>query len=329
MFDYVFRFMIAMFVYISEGRQCQWYPVPEEFVRIGQQYCKAVGFASSPAALLSVSYAISPLIRLLYRKELNEFFSTYSQTAEFFRRIIESNRTAVQQGADPNEKWIYYLVNELNKEDFGLDMSESLRNYCVFLFGGITTNYQNITAVMYCLAKHPEVQEECRTEVQAVRSDDKVGWSEAILRRLKLLDGCINEALRLYHPTSVTNGKKTSREVEFNGIAIPEGCFVVPCIASMHRHPNNYENPTSFDPHRWLKPSSSQLSKAFKPFWAGPRVCSGRQLAIVSTKILIMTILEKYELRLPNESPYHNDLPLTASFFDSLPEIKIEFKKRQ
>ncbi|HET8933806.1 MAG TPA: cytochrome P450 [Polyangiales bacterium] len=65
-------------------------------------------------------------------------------------------------------------------------------------------------------------------------------------------------------------------------------------------------NPEQFDPKRWLNANSNartELARASMPFGAGPRICPGRQLALMECALAISALVKRYEITLANTKP--------------------------
>lgn len=99
-----------------------------------------------------------------------------------------------------------------------------------------------------------------------------------------------------------------------DGYKFPEGSTVIINIYDLHRDPEVWENPTDFNPDRFL-PENLKGSHpyAYIPFSAGPRNCIGQKFAILELKIALTTILRKWRVksvRSPNEIKLQSDLIL-------------------
>ena len=49
----------------------------------------------------------------------------------------------------------------------------------------------------------------------------------------------------------------------------------------MHRHPDLYENPNTFNPDRWQPGGCKPAPPTFMSFHGGPRMCLGQDMAYV------------------------------------------------
>ena len=94
---------------------------------------------------------------------------------------------------------------------------------------------------LYNLAKHPEHQEKCREEVDAI-FDQKgaIEWED--LKSLVYLKNCIKESLRLFPPVPGV-GRTLAQPTEIDGHQMAKGTPVAAMMYAVHRHPDVWENP--------------------------------------------------------------------------------------
>ena len=102
----------------------------------------------------------------------------------------------------------------------------------------------------------------------------------ADLTRLKYLECCIKESLRLYPP--VPNIKRwIGRDVRLAGYTVPAGASVSLHLFALHRRPDLFDRADVYDPDRFASGTSDPFT--FVPFSAGPRNCIGGLRHWVST----------------------------------------------
>lgn len=97
--------------------------------------------------------------------------------------------------------------------------------------------------------------------------------------RLPFLDAVIKETLRLYAPIPASQPRTSTRDVTIDGYFVPAGT-VVGCQAfSLHRNPEVFPDPYTFNPDRWLAPDADAagLKRWWWPFSSGGRMCLGMQ----------------------------------------------------
>lgn len=120
-------------------------------------------------------------------------------------------------------------------------------------------------------------QERVVEEIKTVVGDTprKIEYSD--LGRLKYMEMCIKEAMRLYAVAPFIF-RKTTEDFQFGKWVIPPDCTLAICIFNLHRDPNHWERPEEFYPEHFS--SEAVLNRhpyAYVPFSAGPRRCIGRK----------------------------------------------------
>lgn len=77
-------------------------------------------------------------------------------------------------------------------------------------------------------------------------------------------------------------------------VTLPAGtdAYVFPYL--VHRAPGNFQNPDTFDPHRWLGSADDRdpaFTSYYLPFSAGPRNCVGARVAQAEMKAIVAQLV--------------------------------------
>jgi cytochrome P450 len=109
----------------------------------------------------------------------------------------------------------------------------------------------------------------------------------------------IKEAMRLYPPAWVLNGRQAIEDTTIGGYAVPRGSVVFIAPYVIHRRPQFFPNPEQFNPERFAPEREKELPRyAYLPFGAGPRICIGNSFAMMEAHLIVATIAQRYRLRL-------------------------------
>jgi hypothetical protein len=153
------------------------------------------------------------------------------------------------------------------------------------------TSGDTLTWLYYELSRRPGLQARLRKELLTL--DPPIHYpplpgSELpdfkAVDNLPVLDAILQETLRLW--TAVPGGQPRSTPPGGCSLAgydnIPAGVRVMCAAYNLHRNPDVFPNPETFDPDRWLNATPEQLTEMRHWFWAwgsGGRMCIGLHFA--------------------------------------------------
>ncbi|MEV3989522.1 cytochrome P450 [Streptomyces sp. NPDC049837] len=159
---------------------------------------------------------------------------------------------------------------------------------------GADTATSALSWARYLLAQHPEAERRLHAEVDTELGHGPARWGD--LDRLPYTTRVLTETLRLYPPAWVMP-RVTTAPARLGRADLPVGASVLFCSAAVHRHPDVYAHPHTFDPDRWLPHRARALPRgAFVPFGAGPRKCIGDHYGTVEATLALATIARRWQL---------------------------------
>ncbi len=162
------------------------------------------------------------------------------------------------------------------------------------LLAGHETTAKAMSWTLYLLSQHPAVEERVCAEIATV-----LGGATPTVEGVEQLPytwQVIQEALRLYPPVWILSRRATATD-EVLGYEIPAGSTILVSPYAMHRHPQYWPEPERFEPER-LQAARPVQPFTYLPFGGGPRLCIGRNFATLEMKLVLVTILQRYRLRL-------------------------------
>ncbi|CAL5872786.1 uncharacterized protein PFLUO_LOCUS7055 [Penicillium psychrofluorescens] len=174
------------------------------------------------------------------------------------------------------------------------------------LTAGYETSAVGLTFLLWQLSKHPETQTKLREELLTL--DPPITYprvselpSAKSIDNLPLLEAIITETLRLHAPIPGIQPRVTpSPSCTLTGYSdIPAGTRVNAQAYSLHRNPEVFPDPESWQPRRWLKEENSceDLEERRRWFWAfgsGGRMCVGSNLALQEMKLVAAAIYTNF-----------------------------------
>lgn len=188
-------------------------------------------------------------------------------------------------------------------------------------FAGHETSANVLSWSFYLAAKHPEIQEKIFKEVNDL-GDRELTYED--LHHLKYTAQVLNETMRIYPPVWHL-GRMNLKDDEIGGYKIPAGSHVRMSPLALHRNEKFWSNPEKFDPDRFSdEHMKTQKPFSFIPFGAGPRLCAGRNFAMMEMVLILAMCIRKYKFT--HTGPEIEMAPLMT--LRSATDIKLKLTKR-
>jgi cytochrome P450 len=169
------------------------------------------------------------------------------------------------------------------------------------ILAGHETTATALCWTWYLLSQNPEAEQKLHVEVAQVCGARPVTVSD--LPNLNYPAMVIDEAMRLYPPVWAI-GRQAIEDDEIMGYRVAKGCNVMLSQWLAHRHPAFWKNPERFEPERFsAERAATRPRYAFFPFGGGPRMCIGNLFALTEAQIVLVTIAQKYRLRVLADHP--------------------------
>ncbi len=228
-----------------------------------------------------------------------KFRQAYKILDDSIQAIITQRRKGAAEEADD----LLAMLMEARDEESGEGMTDKqLRDELITLFSaGHETSANGLNWTFYMLDKHPEVAQKVLTEIQEVIGGRRP--EPADLMRLTYTRQVLMEVMRLYPPAWAV-GREPLEEDEIDGYLIPKGTAFLIAPYVVHRNPAFWPEPERFDPDRFEAEKVKERHKfAYMPFGGGPRLCIGKDFAIMEMLAVLALVLDKYEVKLEATHP--------------------------
>ena len=284
---------------------------PEELDEVGRQL-QAVGQQLFPylAARFTRAWILPAWMPMPSRRRFRRAVALYNAIAQ---RLISARRQALRHTPTASTDVLALLIAT------GHDAmtEQQLRDEVItFIGAGVETSAQALSWTWYLLATSPEAAQRLQAELHSV-----LGTSPPTPQDLPHLPYCrmvLDEALRLYSPAAILPRQANTADV-INGYAIPKNAVILMSQYVTHRHPDFWPEPERFCPERFA-PAQRALRHdfAYFPFGAGPRVCIGKQFALLEMQLALATIAQAYNLQLLADRPVVPHLSTTLQPQDGL-----------
>ena len=117
----------------------------------------------------------------------------------------------------------------------------------------------------------------------------------------------LDEVLRLYPPAWLVTRRSLAPD-SLGGVEIPGDALVVMSPWLVHRHAAAWPDPERFDPSRFLDADGVRrrdvaAMAAYIPFGAGPRLCIGRDMALLEGVLVLASLASRVDLEPVGPSP--------------------------
>ncbi|XP_038174458.1 thromboxane-A synthase [Arvicola amphibius] len=316
---------------VAFGTQVDSQNAPEDpFV----QHCRRFFAFSIPrpllALILSFPSIMVPLARILPNKnqdELNGFFNKLirnvialrdQQAAEerrrdFLQMVLDARHSTHSVGVEDFDMVTEALSSAKCTVDppqrsrptpvsKPLTTDEIVGQAFLFLIAGHEIITNTLSFVTYLLATHPDCQERLLKEVDLFMEKHPAPEYCSLQEGLPYLDMVIAETLRMY-PPAFRFTREAAQDCEVLGQHIPAGTVLEIAVGALHRDPEHWPHPETFDPERFTAEARFQQRPfTYLPFGAGPRSCLGVRLGLLVVKLTLLQVLHKFRFEASSET---------------------------
>ncbi|XP_054711043.1 uncharacterized protein LOC129220640 [Uloborus diversus] len=238
--------------------------------------------------LLDLDKAVKAGLKIeeVYRKKIKEHLETLDPKHP--RDYIDSYLIEMEarKKKDPNTSFTYKTLIGSTGDLFGAG-SETVRT--------------SVGWCMYILAAYPEVQRKVQKEIiDVIGSERSPEFPDQ--KDMPFTHSVLLEVSRWQTTVPLNILRYTVADTTVCGYDIPKDTIVLGNFYSAHRDPNNWEDPDTFKPDRFLAPDKKSVVKSpnLIPFSVGKRVCPGEMMATMEIFLYVTSILQKFDVAFPD-----------------------------
>ncbi|WP_404786512.1 cytochrome P450 [Altericista sp. CCNU0014] len=241
---------------------------------------------------------------LLFLKFLQQDWGTWSPWGRMKQRQRQVHRLLQaeieERRAKGNEARtdVLSLMMAARDENGEAMTDDELRDELLtILFAGHETTATTLAWALYQIHQQPEVREKLLKEL------DSLGESSPPMEiaQLPYLTAVCQETLRMYPVLPVIFPRIAKSPVQIAGQWFDAETTFMPTNYLVHYREDIYPNARQFKPERFLERQYS--ASEYFPFGGGSRRCLGYALAQLEMKLVLATILFKYQLALVEQKP--------------------------
>jgi cytochrome P450 len=213
-------------------------------------------------------------------------------TKELNELLYAEIRERRQQNDPSGTDILTLLLSAKDFENVGMTDEELYDELLTLLVAGYVTTTTAMAWMLYWVHSHPEIYNKLLEELNTL---DEFPDPMAI-SRLPYLTAVCSETLRIYPLVSLSFPHLVREPIELMGYPLAPGTTVVACIYLTHHRQDLYPESKQFKPERFLERQFSPYE--YFPFGGGSRRCVGAALAQLEMKLVLATILLRYQLAL-------------------------------
>lgn len=200
-------------------------------------------------------------------------------------QLLIATRRTQPRGTD-----VLWLL--LQAADSGEITPQGLRDEIVTLIvAGHETVAATLTWTWWLLSTAPAAEAALHEEVDRLPAGS---WGASVVEQLPYTRAVVNECLRLY-PAAWVVTRRSRRPVVLGGHDVPAGATLIISPYLLHRDGHLWREASTFRPDRFLAAADVERL-GYLPFGAGPRLCIGRDLALLQLPIIVAEIARSFRV---------------------------------
>jgi cytochrome P450 len=263
--------------------------------------------ALSDADIHAIATAFTPLLEATNRRVLlpiqflhklplsnNKKYQGYIKTLDdIIYRIIKERKATDDKPLD-----LLQMLIDATDEATGLPLTDQeLRNEAMTMF---IAGHETTANAMCWLWTILSTQSEIRTKIEH-EVDEVLGGRTPVAADFPNLPYCLKafkETMRLYPPVPILP-RHVEKDATLGQYHLKGGSDVLFSPYLLHRHPDFWDQPEVFDPHRFDEAAQRQRhTYAYIPFGGGPRICLGNNFALMEAVFIIAMTTQRFQLNL-------------------------------
>jgi unspecific monooxygenase len=222
------------------------------------------------------------------------FMRQLQQIDELIYAEIQSRRSQ----PDPSRTDILTLMMSA-RDEAGEPMTDvELRDELMtLLLAGHETTAIALAWALYWIHYLPSVREKLLQELDSLGENP----DPLAIFRLPYLNAVCQETLRIYPVGMLVLNRVVKSPLQIMGYQFEPGTLLIPCIYLTHHREDLYPEPKQFKPERFLERQFA--AHEYLAFGGGNRRCIGMAFAQFEMKVVLATVLSRWQLKLADSNP--------------------------
>lgn len=244
--------------------------------------------------------SVIPYWRWFRLPQDRKFDRALQELREWMSTTIGNRRSELSE--DPEAIHGNFLDSMLSSPDHkggSFDENLVLSNALFMLMAGEDTTANTIAwAIHHLCDAPPAYAQRIREEADRVLGSAPLVMTLADSDELLYAGAVANETLRL-RPVAPFVMMEATEDVIVENLDVRKGEVILSLFRPPAMHADTTHAPTQFLPDRWLTEdiaSINKLNAAFMPFGAGPRICPGKALSLLSMRVVISMLYKNFDV---------------------------------
>jgi cytochrome P450 len=179
----------------------------------------------------------------------------------------------------------------------GITDEQVAGNVMTMLLAGEDTTANTLAWAIWLLHQHPPALARAQDEARSAMAGGGAVTLDH-LARLDYIEACMHETMRL-RPVAPLIALQALKDTVLGDVAVPVGTRVMGLTRHDSIDDRYVAEGARFKPERWLGEAGLSPAAARRismPFGAGPRMCPGRYLALQEMKMVMLTLLTRFDI---------------------------------
>lgn len=241
---------------------------------------------------------------LLFFPSLRQDWGRFSPWGRFLRikqqvrqLLYDEIRERREQGDFSRTDILTLLLSARDEAGQPMTDEELHDELMTLLVAGHETTASALTWAFYWIHHLPEVHDKLMADLETLGEEA----DPMEMARLPYLSAICSETLRIYPIAPSTFIRILKSPMEIGGYQFEAGTALMPSIYLIHQREDIYPEPKRFKPERFLERQYSPYE--YLPFGGSNRRCIGAALAQLEMKLVLATIVSRFQLALTNNRP--------------------------
>lgn len=220
----------------------------------------------------------------------------FEKAAQTLDRMVDRIISERMTSGDDRGDLLSMLLEARDDEGQPMTRKQVRDEVMTLLLAGHETTANALSWTFFLLSENPLAREALEKELnqglggRPPRPED--------LTSLPFTSAVLTESMRLF-PPAWTVIRAAAQPVVVGGYGFPQGTEFIISQWVVHRQETLFDEASSFRPQRWLDGLQQRLPRfAYFPFGGGPRLCIGREFALMEAGLILATIAQSFRLDL-------------------------------